>query len=503
VNKALCVVEQNEQNLKLKINTIVLIQLKRRYNYTLTLPNIKKDIEIMKHLLFIFVSILITHISYGKDLPLLKINNDSCYIVTEDGEPFFWLGGTAWELIHRLDEKEIDKYLTDRKNKGFTIIQTVILAELDGLNTPNAFGEKPLLNNDPTKLNERYFKHVDYVLEKAKELGLYIALLPSWGDKINKKWGTGPEIFNPENAKIYGNILAKRYLNYNNLVWILGGDRALENEIHYEIIRAMAKGIREVDRRHLISFHPAGAKKATDYLNDKWLDFDMYQSGHSRTAKEYSYVLDSKKSSNKRPIINGEARYENIPDRFWEEKSYGWLDDADVRVSAYWSIIAGAAGYTYGCNDIWQMYDVSKVPIINARTDWQAALQLPGSSQMGYMRQIFEKLSWQKMILNQSLILNNNPENESYILSAISLDKKVVIAYTPIGNPIKIDLAKIDSKRINAYWFNPRSGKIKHISDFETITAKEFKPWSSGSGSDFLLILMADNYKIDFNEWNK
>ena len=34
--------------------------------------------------------------------------------------------------------------------------------------------------------------------------------------------------------------------------------------------------------------------------------------------------------------------------------------DSDVRVSAYWSMISGAAGYTYGCNDIWQMYDIDK-----------------------------------------------------------------------------------------------------------------------------------------------
>src|SRR5680860_829676 len=115
----------------------------------------------MKYILLIFVGFLITQSSFGQNLPLLKISSDSNYIVTHDNDPFFWLGGTAWELIHRLDKEEIDKYLTDRANKGFTVIQTVILAELDGLNTPNAYGEKPLLNNDPTKLNERYFTHVD------------------------------------------------------------------------------------------------------------------------------------------------------------------------------------------------------------------------------------------------------------------------------------------------------------------------------------------------------
>lgn len=452
----------------------------------------------MKHLLFIFVSLLIIQSSSAQNLPLLKISNDRNYIQTQNNEPFFWLGGTAWELIHRLNKEEIDQYLSDRANKGFTVIQTVILAELDGLNTPNAYNEKPLINNDPTKLNERYFTHVDYVLKKANELGLYIALLPTWGDKFNLKWGTGPEIFNKENARIYGEILAQRYLNYTNLIWILGGDRALENETHFEIVRAMAKGIRAFDQKHLISYHPLGGKKATDLLNDEWLDLDMYQSGHSRTAREYTYVIKSKKSTTKRPIINGEARYENIPDRFWEKESRAWLNDSDVRVSAYWSIIAGAAGYTYGCNDIWQMYDLSRKPVINARTGWQTALQLPGSSQMGYMRQIFEKLSWQKMELNQELIRHTNPENESYILSAIRSDKKVIIAYTPFGKPINIDFSKIDSKKIHAYWFNPRSGRTQHLGVFDTKTPYEFKPWASGRGSDFLLILTANNKKIDF-----
>ncbi len=457
----------------------------------------------MKSKILTILFVLLTQINFGQNLPLLKISNDRSYIVIQSGEPFFWLGGTAWELIHRCNKKEIDIYLTDRAEKGFTVIQTVILAELDGLNTPNAYGENPLINNDPTKINEKYFEIVDYVLSKANELGLYIGLLPTWGDKFNKNWGAGPEIFNTINSEKYGEIIAKRYLSYNNIIWILGGDRIPENENHYAIIRAMAEGIRKIDTRHLISYHPLGGKKATDFFNDNWLDIDMYQSGHSRTAREYQYVIESKKSETKRPIINGEARYENIMDRFWENKYYGWLDDADVRVSAYWSVISGAAGYTYGCNDIWQMYKSNRAPILNARTDWTAAMELPGSSQMKYMKEIFEILPWQKMIFNQTLIQNNNPENESYILSAIGENEDFIIAYTPTGNPIEIDLTKIDSEKAKAYWFNPRSGKIVNIGEFETKTSQEFMPWSKGWGSDFLLILVSKDANYDFSKFNK
>ncbi|MCK0148179.1 glycoside hydrolase family 140 protein [Arenibacter sp. F26102] len=457
----------------------------------------------MKSKILTLLLVLSTQINFGQNLPLLKVSNGHSYIVNQSNEPFFWLGGTAWELIHRCNKKEIDLYLTDRAEKGFTVIQTVILAELDGLNTPNAYGEKPLINNDPTKINEKYFEMVDYVISKANELGLYIGLLPTWGDKFNKKWGVGPEIFNTTNSEIFGEILAKRYLSHNNVIWILGGDRIPENEHHFAIIRAMAKGIRKIDTQHLISYHPVGAQKATDFFNDKWLDIDMYQSGHNRTAREYQYVVESKKSKTKRPIINGEARYENIMDRFWENKHYGWLDDADVRISAYWSIIAGAAGYTYGCNDIWQMYKSDRTPILNARTGWTTALELPGSSQMKYMKEIFEVIPWQKMIFDQTLIQNNNPENESYKLSAIGENKDLIIAYTPIGHPIEIDLTKIDSEKAIAYWFNPRSGKIVNIGEFETKTSQEFKPWSDGWGSDFLLILVSKGANYDFSKFDE
>jgi len=452
----------------------------------------------------VLIILLVSQMSYGQNLPLLKISDDDRYIVTRNNEPFFWLGGTAWELIHRLDREQVDKYLADRAEKGFTVIQTVILAEQDGLNTPNAYGEKPLINNKPTKFNENYFKHVDYVLNKANELGLYVGLLPCWGDKFNKRWGVGPEIFNINNSEIYGELLAKRYLNYSNIIWILGGDRVPENENHYSIIRAMAKGIRNVDSMHLMTYHPVGGKTASEYFkNDDWLDLDMYQSGHSRKAKEYSYVIESSNLKARRPIINGEARYENIPDRFWENKSYGWLDDADVRVSAYWSIIAGAAGYTYGCNDIWQMYDVNKEPAIEARTDWQIALKLPGSSQMKYMKEVFEIIPWQKMVLNQAFILNINPEDESHILCASGADNRLVIAYTPTGKPVKADLSQIDAEKAEAFWFNPRSGKVKTIGEFETKVPHVFKPWSDGRGSDFLLILVADGLNIDLEVLNK
>jgi hypothetical protein len=133
---------------------------------------------------------------------LLQVSANKRFLVKANGQPFFYLGDTAWELFHRLNREEAGTYLEDRANKGFTVIQAVVLAELNGLRDPNPYGHLPLINEDPRQPQEAYFKHVDDIVNKAAALGLYIGMLPTWGDKIFRdSWGTGPEIFQPENAR--------------------------------------------------------------------------------------------------------------------------------------------------------------------------------------------------------------------------------------------------------------------------------------------------------------
>ena len=172
--------------------------------------------------------------------PRLKVSDNHRFLVYEDGRPFFYLADTAWELFHRLNREEAAHYLADRANKGFTVIQAVALAEEDGLNAPNPYGHLPLVDNDPARpavkdgSRNDYWDHVDEIVNQAESLGLFIGLLPTWGDKWNRKWGVGPEIFTPENAEVYGRWLGSRYKD-KPVIWIVGGDRPVD-------IRPMACG---------------------------------------------------------------------------------------------------------------------------------------------------------------------------------------------------------------------------------------------------------------------
>ena len=394
------------------------------------------------------------------NLPALKVGENSRFLVNQNGEPFFWLGDTAWELIHKLSLAETQLYFQNRIEKGFTIIQTVILAELDGLTVPNANGDLPLKDLDPSEPNEAYFNHVDKIIELANEMGLYLALLPTWGDKFNKKWGTGPEVFTPENARAFGASLAKRYAKHQHIVWVLGGDRVPQDKEDEAIIEQMAMGIREFDKDSLITYHPNGGVIASDIFGKStWLQVDMFQSRHQKNFREYTFVNKARNRQPVRPVINGEPGYENIPNLL-NKWNFQRLDAADVRLSAYWSMLSGAAGYTYGCNEVWQMNTAESTPLFGAHLSWQEALDLPGARQMGILRSIFESLPWQQMHATRQIFAGINWPFSPPKLALSTSDQSCLLIYQSTGSKIKLKIKKGILNNSAVYWINPQNGRV-------------------------------------------
>jgi hypothetical protein len=342
----------------------------------------------------------------------LVISENKRYLVHEDGTPFFYFADTAWQLFHRLTREEIKRYFQNRAKKGFTVIQAVILAELDGLDTPNRYGITPLLNNNPQTPNEAWFVWIDEVVSMAHEQGLYIALVPTWGDKVDKKWGVGPEIFTVENAYEYGKYLGNRYKETPNIIWINGGDRSADDGKNFAIWDALAKGIRSEDQQHLMTFHPQGERSSSEWFHHSdWCDFNICQTGHSQIdygiyerllVKDYQLIPV-------KPCMDAEPRYEDIPIGFKPEN--GWFDDSDVRQSLYWSLFSGGFGYTYGCNSVWQFYEEGHKPMCDARRRWQEALDLPGSYAIKYAKALLQSFDYLSRVPDQQIIITPNQNN--------------------------------------------------------------------------------------------
>ncbi|MBK9139817.1 MAG: glycoside hydrolase family 140 protein [Verrucomicrobia bacterium] len=435
-------------------------------------------------------------------LPRLKVSDNRRFLVTETGRPFFWLGDTAWELFHRLNREEAVRYLDNRARLGFTLVQAVALAELDGLNDPNPYGHKPLIENDPTRPNVKdgpdndYWDHVDFIVREANRRGIYIGFLPTWGDKWNKKWGVGPEIFNPQNAETYGEWLGRRYRDAG-LVWILGGDRPVENDQHREIIRAMARGLRRGDGgAHLITFHPpGGAGSAQWFHGEDWLDFNMRQNGH---VAEFTGRYDQTRADYDRtpvkPVLDGEPIYEDHPVSF-DPNKLGHSIAADVRRPLYWDLFTGGFGHTYGHHSVWQMWAPSRSPINNPLMPWFEAIDQPGAAQMQHGKNLLLSRPFLTRVPDDSVIVTDRvptsvPGAGRYRFVATRDEAgSYAMVYAPVGRAFTVRMSAIKGSAAKAWWFNPRDGRARLIGEFPNSGERTFTPPDPGEHLDWVLVL--------------
>jgi len=426
----------------------------------------------------------------------LQVTTDRRFLIHDGGAPFFFLADTAWELFHRLTREEADFYLQARAAQGFTVVMAVVLAEHGGLTVPNAEGGLPLHDNDPTRPHKVYFRHVDWIVNRAAELGLYIGMLPSWGDKVNQKWGEGPEILNPGNAFAFGKFLGRRYRD-KPMIWIIGGDRVPENDTHSQTWRMMVNGLRMGDGgTHLMTFHPMGGHSSSSYFHGaEWLDFNMMQTGHSRDSPNYDRIAHDYALVPAKPVLDGEPGYEDHPESF--DPKNGYLNDSDVRKAAYWAVFAGAFGHTYGCHDIWQFLDTARFPAVTAaRTPWREALSLPGATQMRHLRALIESRPFLSRVPDQSLLVSDAGAGGGHVQATRDVGGGYAFVYSPTGSPFTLDLSALSGETLAAWWFDPRTGHAQAAGRSPRTASQSFTPPAIGTEQDWVLVLddAARNY---------
>jgi hypothetical protein len=401
------------------------------------------------------------------------------------------LGDTAWELFHRLTREEAADYLENRRERGINVIQAVVLAEFGGLKVPNAYGDLPLIDLDPTQPNERYFEHVDAVVGLAEEKGQYIGLLPTWGDKVVAIWGDGPVIFNPQNALVYGEFLGKRYKDQDNIIWILGGDRPGDGLV--ELWTAMAEGIRAgLGRRGLTTLHPCGGRGSSEWFhNCEWLDLNMWQSGHGALdAPTWEMIEKDYNRIPRKPVLDGEPNYEDHPIDPWTRKwtpELGRFTDYDVRKQGYRSVFAGACGYTYGHHTIWQFKDDTRGPVNYPAFDWREAICRPGAAQLIHLKNLMLSRPYLSRIPDQGLLVSNPGSGGGHLRATRDTDGSYAMVYIPLaGQTVVIDLGRMAGP-VKAWWYDPRNGRSYAAGEYDNQGAAEFT--SPLGGPDWVLVL--------------
>ncbi len=438
--------------------------------------------------------------SETKDLPALRVSENKRFLVDNGGNPFFWLGDTGWLLFSKLNREEVDKYLTSRAEKGFNVIQVMVLHSLDAT---NVYGDSaligqnvanPLVTNgndfkDPTQYD--FWDNVDYVVDKAAEKGIYLGLVPVWGSNVK-----GGHVTRAEAAK-YAKWLANRYKNQSNIVWLNGGDiRGSDSLAIWEIIGST---INKIDTNHLITFHPFGRTSSSLWFQDeKWLDFNMFQSGHRRYDQDdtkwgfgednWRYVNHDYAMLPVKPTIDGEPSYEGIPQGLHDTLQPYWTDN-DIRRYAYWSVFAGALGFTYGANSVMQFYKpTDNKPAYGAREYWFDGINQPGSEQMQYLKKLILSRPFLERIPDQSLISGNNGLKYNYLAATRGSNYAFIYNYT--GRIIPVQMGKISGKKVMASWYNPTDGTKIEIGEFENKGTHKFDPpGEPADGNDWVLVI--------------
>jgi hypothetical protein len=406
----------------------------------------------------------------------VKLSDGKHFLTDQKDKPFFWSGDAAWSLIVQLNREEVDYYLNDREQKGFTVILVNLIDHKFGTNAPaNIYNEAPFKDKPFISPNENYFLHVDYVIEAAARRGIIVLLCPlylgwEYGDE---GWAEEVKKAEPGDLRIWGQYVGKRYADEDNIIWCIGGD-ADPSPLKKKVLECV-KGIQEYDNRHLFTCHNNPEFLAINpWAGEKWLTINnVYSYSHSL----YELCKNAYDHKPLMPYFMMESAYEN------EHNS----TPQQLRSEAYWPLLCGAMGHIFGNCPIWHF---SSTPGWCGISDWKAQLNLPGSVSMDYLQKLFRSRPWHLLVpdFDHKVIIDGYGQwgSKDWITAACTSDGKTIIAYIPSGRQVTIDLSMINGKKARCWWYNPENGIVVDKGTFPAEGPRQFIP---PSDSDWILVI--------------
>ena len=434
---------------------------------------IAPPISPLRIILWLAVSLVSSTLLYAQtasrsELPALRVTENNRFLEQADGQSFFWMGDTAWRLFANLDSAQADQYLTHRKAQNFNVIQCSVIH--GGITETNAYGDSAFVNRDITAPNEAFWQYVDYVVRRAHDHGLYLAILPAWartytetnhGDSISKVL-----VHDTLAAYQYGRFLGNRYQDYSHLVWILGGDTwGTKDTIYRQLARGLTNG--GAPDTVLMTFHPKGgtyrppATSSGEFYHDEpWLDFNMLQSGHRVGNRNFERIQEDYHRHPVKPTLDGEPCYEHHP--VMHQYDSGEFYAYHLRRRGYWSVLAGAFGYTYGASGIYQMSTPQrKGKVSHFKHYWYDALDYEGANDMQHLRRLFESRPFVRpaRVPDQTIVANPSDSIDFHLQAARADDYSYWLVYFTSGSKQALDLSSAGDRSYQAWWYNPRDGK--------------------------------------------
>lgn len=390
------------------------------------------------------------------------------HTVDRSGAPFLIHGDTAWSLITGWDQENVTRYLADRQRKGFnSVIVNLIEHKFNGPTTRT--GELPFAApGDFARPNEAYFDWAEWCVAEAARHGLQVFLAPIYlgypHPADDDGWYHEALAVRPGVMHEYGAYVSRRFGKFDNLVWLMGGDRnpgaALEH------VNAVAAGIRQHDQRHLFTAHTLEEfSPAVEYASGGWLSLNC----------TYTYGIVHRK------VRDDCNRFPTLP-LFLIESTYEGEHNAtpvQIRRQAYWALLSGATGHFFGNNPIWGAFE-----------GWEAALDSPGAWDMMRLAALLLARRWHTLVPDQQHAIVTKGLGElrglDTLTAALTADRGTLIVYMPTARPVAVCLEALAGKTANAWWFDPRTGAVTFGGEFVTRGEPILAPPGDG---DWVLVL--------------
>lgn len=400
------------------------------------------------------------------------------YLAYNDGTPFFWLACTAWNGALKSNDEEWEYYLTHRVKNNYNVIQ-LVTTEWRGCDK-NTEGLTAIEGTGYIRIHPEFFKRIDQKIDEANEKGLIVSPVILWALPNGQGRHLSPGYTLPlEEAVLLAKYIVARYQG-NQVVWTLGGDGKYydDQEVKWKEIGRLV--FDDIDHAP-VTLHPHGVSWIGElYARENWYELMAYQSSHSNGERTVNWINKGPMATmwsqlKPMPYINMEPNYEQIGFK---------ITDKDVRNASYWSLFATpVAGITYGANGIWPWLRDGE-SILNHReapgtTNWRKSLDFPGSIQMSYLAQFFQKLEWWNFFpANDLLIDQPGHKNFNQWISVLRKDDhSEILIYAPENGVVSLHNPEGHTYEIQ--WFNPvtnvyfdektnrNNNKIELVQNFE------------------------------------
>ncbi|MFO7716190.1 glycoside hydrolase family 140 protein [Desulfosarcina sp.] len=450
-------------------------------------------------------------------LPRLQVSSTGHYLVTEQCEPFFWLGDTAWRMIQRAvlsdnsDQPSASLYFEARRSQGFNVVQTVAARHGAVVNAEGhpAFHEgdftRPRVVDGP---GNDYWDLCDALLDLSQANGFYVALLPLWLNAIDEN---DPILRDPSIAYRYGRFLGHRYNQRTHLIWVMGGDpsyrqgRDVNRPERLALVRALAEGVADGTNNHgtydgkadwsstLMTYHPRGGgySSSLHLHREAWMDFNMVQTTTLFDFANYRTIAADVARRPPKPTLDAEVAYEGSLSLSKKEPQNRRIAPWDVRRAAYWAVFAGAFGHTYGHRSFIAWTRLNERNRWGAYIPWFDALDTPGARQMRHLNQLMTSLAFFSRIPDQSVIVGDTGAGVNHARATRDAEGSYILVYLPTGRPTDINLETLNGPRAAVTWFNPRDGSRQAVEPVATREIHRFRPPTSGDGQDWVLMLQS------------